>query len=242
MASFAVRLAETAPTWGRAVAPIAEWVATELWSTTSKRARPRLPATRLTQNHKREAKSVSADIPACTPPRPMRICRGCGASVKRDRDYCAACGLVLSTDKILEVSQAGRLAAQSPQAQASRARRNAETQSLNMHGKVPKGNRSVRKCMIAKSSLGSPSSQSRQLQLNFAFPGHMLRIFAEESAARMHGIGKSWRGWNGYRWSRWGNKSAKKPLSENATSTLIGSTPARRAQSLLENKVFRELD
>ena len=27
MAPFAVRLAETAPTWGRAVAPIAEWVA-----------------------------------------------------------------------------------------------------------------------------------------------------------------------------------------------------------------------
>jgi CRISPR-associated endonuclease Cas1 len=127
MASFAVRLDETAPTWGRAVAPIAEWMARELWSTTSKRARPRIPATRLTQNHKREAKGVSADISANTQPKPMHVCRGCGASVKRDRDYCTACGLVVSTDKILEVGEAGRLAAQSAEAQASRA----ETQRRN---------------------------------------------------------------------------------------------------------------
>ena len=127
MGSFAVRLSETAPTWGRAVAPIAEWVAHELWSSTSKRARPRLPATRLTQNHKREAKGASADVPANTPPRPMRVCRGCGASVKGDRDYCTACGLVVSTEKIREVGKDGRAAAQSAQAQANRA----ETQRRN---------------------------------------------------------------------------------------------------------------
>lgn len=127
MGSFAVRLSETARTWGRAVAPIAEWIARELWSTIKKPTRLRLPATPLTQSHKREAKGISADVPACTPPKPMRVCRGCGASVKRGRDYCVACGLVVSTDKILEVSQAGRVAAQSAQAQASRA----ETQRRN---------------------------------------------------------------------------------------------------------------
>jgi hypothetical protein len=36
MGSFAVRLSETAPTWGRAVAPVAEWVARTLWSTNRK--------------------------------------------------------------------------------------------------------------------------------------------------------------------------------------------------------------
>ncbi len=127
MSSFAVRLTETAPTWGRAVAPIAEWVARTLWSTTRKATRLQVPATRLTQIHKREAKSVSANVPAYPPPKPMHVCRGCGASVKRDRDYCAACGLVVSTDKMLEVSQVGRVAAQSPQAQANRA----ETQRRN---------------------------------------------------------------------------------------------------------------
>jgi CRISPR associated protein Cas1 len=131
MGPFAVRLSETARTWGRAVAPIAEWIARELWSTTSKRARPQLPATRLTQTHKRDAKGVSADVPACTPPKPVRICRGCGASVKRDRDYCTACGQVISTEKILEIGEVGRVAAQSAHAQASRAdtqRRNAMAQ------------------------------------------------------------------------------------------------------------------
>jgi len=39
MASFAVRLSETAQTWGRAVAPIAEWVARELWTTTKRATR-----------------------------------------------------------------------------------------------------------------------------------------------------------------------------------------------------------
>jgi len=127
MASFAVRLSETAQTWGRAVAPIGEWVARELWTTTKKATRLQLTATRLTQAHKREAKSLSADASACSPAKPMHVCLGCGASVKRDRDYCTACGLVVSTDKILEVGEAGRLAAQSPSAQASRA----ETQRRN---------------------------------------------------------------------------------------------------------------
>jgi CRISPR-associated endonuclease Cas1 len=131
VASFAVRLSETSQTWGRAVAPVAEWVARELWSTTKKAMRMQLPATRLTQSHKREAKSISANVPACAPANPLHVCRGCGASVKRDRDYCTECGLVVSTDKILEVGDAGRLAAQSPDAQASRAetqRRNAVAQ------------------------------------------------------------------------------------------------------------------
>ena len=127
MASFAVRLAETAATWGRAVAPIAEWVARGLWSTTKKAIRLQLPPTRLTQAHKREVKGISADASANAAPQPMHVCRGCGASVKADRDYCTACGLVVSTDKILQVGKAGRVAAQSPQAQASRA----ETQRGN---------------------------------------------------------------------------------------------------------------
>jgi ribosomal protein L37E len=131
-ASFAVRLAESAPTWGRAVAPIAESVARDLWSTVKKPARLQVLATRLTQSNKREAKGVSPDAPEeNVPPKPVRICRGCGVSVNRERDYCAACGLAISTAKMREVSKAGRAAAQSREAQASRAetlRRNASAQ------------------------------------------------------------------------------------------------------------------
>ena len=55
---FALRLSETAPIWGRAVAPITEWLAQQLWSTI---LRPHAPLpTRLTQNNKRESKGAPA--------------------------------------------------------------------------------------------------------------------------------------------------------------------------------------
>ena len=76
MGSFAVRLSETARTWGRAVAPFAEWVARELWSTVKKPTRLQGSRYSATQAHKREAKGVSADVPANTPPKPPRICLG----------------------------------------------------------------------------------------------------------------------------------------------------------------------
>ncbi|PYV70811.1 MAG: CRISPR-associated endonuclease Cas1, partial [Acidobacteria bacterium] len=56
MASFAIRLTETVGMWARAIGPVAEWVARQLWSTTQKRTQSNLPPTRLTQDHKREAK------------------------------------------------------------------------------------------------------------------------------------------------------------------------------------------
>jgi CRISPR-associated protein Cas1 len=54
MGSFAIRLSETAATWGRAVAPIAESVARSVGSTIKKQIRSSLPATRLTQSLRRE--------------------------------------------------------------------------------------------------------------------------------------------------------------------------------------------
>jgi CRISPR-associated endonuclease Cas1 len=131
MGSFAVRLSETAATWGRAVAPIAEWVAHELWSTTGKATRLRGPATRLTQNHKREAKGSSADAPASTPPKPPRICRGCGAPIIYGKNFCSSCGVLVARNELIESAKRGRLAAQSPEAQARRTetqRRNANAQ------------------------------------------------------------------------------------------------------------------
>jgi hypothetical protein len=126
MASFAKRLSETSDLGLRCSATRRMGCSRALVHP-KKGIRSHLPPTRLTQTHKREAKGSSADLPTCAPPKPMRVCRSCGASVKRSRDYCTACGLVISTDKILEVGEAGRVAAQSPHAQASRA----ETQRLN---------------------------------------------------------------------------------------------------------------
>jgi hypothetical protein len=118
--SFAVRLSETARTWGQAVAPLAEWVARELWSTVKKPTRLQVPATQLTQAHKREAKGVSADVPANTPPKPPRICLGCGAPIIYGKNFCSSCGVVIARDELIKSAKRGRIAAQSPEAQARR--------------------------------------------------------------------------------------------------------------------------
>ena len=129
--SFAAQLSGTALTWRRAVAPFAESVARTLSYTIRKQVRSGLPPTRLTQSQRREARGTPTNIPANPVPKPIRVCRGCGASVKRDRDSCAACGLVLATERMPEVARIGRLIAQSADARASRTetqRRNATAQ------------------------------------------------------------------------------------------------------------------
>ena len=127
MAPFAVRLSETAPTWGRAVAPIAEWVAHELWSTTKKTTRLQRPATRLTEAHKRQAKGVSMDVLPPEPPKQPRICLGCGAPIIYGNNFCSSCGVIVARDELIKSAKRGRIAAQSSEAQARRT----ETQRRN---------------------------------------------------------------------------------------------------------------
>src|ERR1700685_4149904 len=110
LAAFAAQLSETAPTWGRAVAPIAGWVARACWSTISRPDAP-LP-TRLTQANKREAKG-SSPIPLAKPaPNPENFCRTCGASVSHGRKHCAECEKERVRARMVEVAKAGRIAAQ----------------------------------------------------------------------------------------------------------------------------------
>jgi CRISPR-associated endonuclease Cas1 len=63
MSIFTARLSETSKIWRQAVGPFAEWIAHTLWSTKSQPSRAKPPATRLTQNRKREAKGVLASTP-----------------------------------------------------------------------------------------------------------------------------------------------------------------------------------
>src|SRR5262249_30091626 len=58
MASLTIQLSETAPMWARAVGPLTEWIARQLWRKNRKPTRDIAPPTRLTQEHKREAKGV----------------------------------------------------------------------------------------------------------------------------------------------------------------------------------------
>ena len=121
MGLFAKRLCETAPTWGRAVAPIAEWVSRTLWSTLRKPTGHRYPATRLTQSRRRQAKGSSFDPRTKDTLRPMRICRICGATIKQGHAYCALCAVGVAREGMIEAAKLGRIATHSRKAEALRA-------------------------------------------------------------------------------------------------------------------------
>lgn len=121
MGSFAVRLSETAQTWARAIAPIAEWVARTLWATKPKTARQLFPSTRLTQGHRREAKGSQANSPVPPAPRPPAVCRVCGVSIELGKIYCALCAVAVSREGLIEAAKLGRLAGHTPKARARQA-------------------------------------------------------------------------------------------------------------------------
>ncbi len=121
MGAFAAKLSETAPTWGRLVAPYAERVAGLLWSGQRKCAASG-PATRLTQRRKREAKGRPS-FPSVDPaPRPQCTCRVCGTEATPGHRYCAQCAIDHSAKRLAKVSQQGRVAAHSPAAEGRRAK------------------------------------------------------------------------------------------------------------------------
>jgi CRISPR-associated endonuclease Cas1 len=119
MGSFAERLAQSLSTWGRVVAPIAEWTSRMLWLTAQKPARLMLPPTHLTQSHRRLAKG-KLNPPVGDPPRPLRLCRTCGANVTAEHHYCPSCAIAVSTEKLIKGAQKGRLASHSQEAQVNR--------------------------------------------------------------------------------------------------------------------------
>ena len=120
MGSFAVRLAETAPTWGRAVAPVAEWVARTLWSSRSTPSPQFTPPTRLTESHRRQAKGKSPGLPVERTPKLPVACRVCGALIKTGQRYCASCAATVSKDQLVKAARRGRVSAHSVAAEARR--------------------------------------------------------------------------------------------------------------------------
>jgi CRISPR-associated endonuclease Cas1 len=124
IASLAIRLSETAQTWGHAVAPIAEWVAQSLWTSTRKPARrdKTLP-TRLTQRRRVEGRGREFILNATPAPLPETICHDCGATTRRGRN-CPKCGREISKEKLIELAKLGRVAAQNPESR----KRHSETQ------------------------------------------------------------------------------------------------------------------
>jgi hypothetical protein len=118
MAQLAIKLSATAPTWGRAVAPLAEWVAATLWSGRRKPSKAASLPTRLTQRHKREARGASP-LPSAIPlPRRDNLCRGCGKTIRNGSNNCAGCAIGGATERLVSAARLGREAARKPEARA----------------------------------------------------------------------------------------------------------------------------
>src|SRR5713101_1041995 len=86
------KLSQTAPTWGKLVAPWAEYVAHSLHAGRSARGGsvPGLK-TPLTQTHRREAKGAA--VPKLNMPKTEHVCRGCGKPIKQAREDCGVCAV-----------------------------------------------------------------------------------------------------------------------------------------------------
>jgi CRISPR-associated endonuclease Cas1 len=124
MASFTEKLSETATTWGRAVAPVAEWVARAFWSTSTKPARQTDLPTRLTQRQREIARGNPYKMLKNAAPVVQNICQSCGMNTSAGRRYCRVCAIDVATTNLVAAAKAerasGRAAAYSAQARARR--------------------------------------------------------------------------------------------------------------------------
>ncbi len=131
ISALAARLSETAGTWRKFVAPVAEYVAQEFWSSVSRpasRLAGRSIATRLSQRNKRGVKGST--VPDVKQPRPEHVCSTCGKPVKTERDHCPTCAVEVATERLERAARIGRTAARSPEARAK------HLASLQRHAKA----------------------------------------------------------------------------------------------------------
>jgi hypothetical protein len=99
-----------------AIAPLAEWVARQLWTRQRKPSHEIAPPTRLTQRHKREAKEGPSLQRMERTQQLQRLCRGCGKDIEPRSTHCAQCAISGATERLAEAARAGRVAGHSPEA------------------------------------------------------------------------------------------------------------------------------
>lgn len=130
MSSLVTRLAETAPAWGRAVAPFAEWLAQTLWTSRRKQTdQSRNLPTRLTQRRRTEGRGKEFFVEQKPTLHPSNICAGCGALTRRGQ-HCPKCGREISGRKLTELAKLGREIARSEES------RNKVAETQRRHGKA----------------------------------------------------------------------------------------------------------
>jgi CRISPR-associated endonuclease Cas1 len=118
MADLTSLLAETASTWARQVAPLAEWAAKEIASTT--RTKTTIPATRLTQSHKR---ALTGSIQR--PERSVKLtnmCSVCGKDGPDRSEKCRSSATPDSVEYLTQIAQQGRVVSHGSEAEAKRSK------------------------------------------------------------------------------------------------------------------------
>lgn len=132
--SLARMLAETAPNWARAVAPVAESVCRMLWASAKvPRSEPK-PAARLTQQYRREAKGANPLPPTKPMGKPVRLCKLCGADLQSPKSkYCLSCAEVIVKRRFAEVARLGRELARAPIVNARRSKSQREQRLKARH-------------------------------------------------------------------------------------------------------------
>ncbi len=118
MSRLCVKLSETAPVWGRLVAPWVEYVARTLWAATSPSKSVNKFPTHLTQEHRKAAKGNLESVGPLTP-RPEKVCKGCGVILaSRQKAHCALCGIEVSRTNMTDIAHRGRAASRSAESRA----------------------------------------------------------------------------------------------------------------------------
>ncbi|MBB5338399.1 hypothetical protein HDF13_000732 [Edaphobacter lichenicola] len=125
MADLASQLAETTSMWARLVAPLAEWTVKAIASTT--KVGITTPATRLTQNHKREIRGGSSFGVSKSSVTLQNVCRDCGTPIINANEKCRVCSTKESKQRLTKIATQGRVISRSSNAQAKRS----ETQIAN---------------------------------------------------------------------------------------------------------------
>jgi CRISPR-associated endonuclease Cas1 len=118
MADLASQLAETASTWARLVAPLAEWAVKEIAATTRTNRKP-TPATRLTQNRKREVRG-GEPLRTAKSVRLQNVCSGCGSPIRDQNEKCRVCADEVSAERLTKIASEGRSVSHTVKAEAKR--------------------------------------------------------------------------------------------------------------------------
>jgi CRISPR-associated endonuclease Cas1 len=126
MGPFAAQLSQSAPTWARLVAPVAEWFAQEI--SRPKTSKPRVFPTRLTHQNRRAVRSNSPAPVGNRGPTPIKLCRLCGAQIKSKSGTCVTCSKPIHTSRLTKAAHIGRVASHAAKSEAKRA----STQQRNL--------------------------------------------------------------------------------------------------------------